>query len=144
MNSSNRCPPGPPAIVVPLLGDLALGENEDAIRVAERRQPVGHEDRRSFRAGIDDGLLYLPFAEIVEGRGPFIENQNRRVLEEHLGNRDALPLPPESCCKTLTQRLKGSDMKWDADNAEAVTALESLCESGVWKPYWEAQMPAMT
>ena len=52
--------------------------------------------------------------------------------------------PTESCCKTLTQRLKGSGMKWDADNAEAVMALESLRESGLWKPYWETQMPAMT
>ena len=48
--------------------------------------------------------------------------------------------PTESCCKTLTQRLKGSGMRWDADNAEAVMALESLRESGLWKKYWETRM----
>ena len=52
--------------------------------------------------------------------------------------------PTESCCKTLTQRLKGSGMRWDADNAEAVMALESLRESGLWKTYWQTQMPAVT
>jgi hypothetical protein len=45
--------------------------------------------------------------------------------------------PAESCCKTLTKRLKGSGMRWDADNAEAVMALESLRESGLWKAYWQ-------
>jgi hypothetical protein len=49
--------------------------------------------------------------------------------------------PTESCCKTLTQRLKGSGMRWDADNAEAVMALESLRESDLWKTYWQTQMP---
>ena len=47
--------------------------------------------------------------------------------------------PTESCCKTLTQRLKGSGMRWDADNAEAIMALESLRESGLWKTYWPTQ-----
>ena len=47
--------------------------------------------------------------------------------------------PTESCCKTLTQRLKGSGMRWDADNAEAIMALESLRESGLWKTYWLTQ-----
>ena len=50
--------------------------------------------------------------------------------------------PTESCCKTLTQRLKGSGMRWDADNAEAVMALESLRESGLWKTYWQTLLPA--
>jgi len=49
--------------------------------------------------------------------------------------------PTEACCKTLTQRLKGSGMRWDADNAEAIMALESLRESGLWKTYWQTQLP---
>jgi hypothetical protein len=52
--------------------------------------------------------------------------------------------PTESCCKTLTQRLKGSGMRWDADNAEAVMALEALRESGLWKAYWQSLLPATT
>ncbi len=41
--------------------------------------------------------------------------------------------PMESCCKTLTQRRKGSGMRWDADNAEAIMALEALRESDLWQ-----------
>ena len=49
--------------------------------------------------------------------------------------------PTESCCKTLTQRLKGSGMRWDAANAESLMALESLRESGLWKTYWQTLLP---
>lgn len=52
--------------------------------------------------------------------------------------------PTESCCKTLTQRLKGAGMRWDADNAEAVMALESLRQSGLWKIYWQTLLPNTT
>ena len=38
--------------------------------------------------------------------------------------------PTEATCKTLTARLKGSGMRWDADNAEALMALEALTQSG--------------
>jgi len=34
--------------------------------------------------------------------------------------------PTEATCKTLTARLKGSGMRWDADNAEAVMAVKAL------------------
>ena len=34
--------------------------------------------------------------------------------------------PTEATCKTLTARLKGSGMRWDAENAEALMALEAL------------------
>jgi hypothetical protein len=52
--------------------------------------------------------------------------------------------PTESCCKTLTQRVKGSGMRWDGVNAEAVMALEALRESGAWKPYWQTLLPRKT
>jgi hypothetical protein len=34
--------------------------------------------------------------------------------------------PTKATCKTLTARLKGSGMRWDADNTEAIMALEAL------------------
>lgn len=48
--------------------------------------------------------------------------------------------PTEATCKTLTARLKGSGMRWDADNAEAVMALEALHQSGLWNQYWRTDM----
>ena len=50
--------------------------------------------------------------------------------------------PTESCCKTLTQRLKGAGMRWDADNAEAIMALEALRESDLWQTYWRTRLTA--
>jgi len=50
--------------------------------------------------------------------------------------------PTEATCKTLTARLKGSGMRWDADNAEAVMALEALSQSGLWKNYWQTLLPS--
>jgi hypothetical protein len=48
--------------------------------------------------------------------------------------------PTEATCKTLTARLKGSGMRWDADNAEAVMAVEALTQSGQWDLYWQSQL----
>lgn len=50
--------------------------------------------------------------------------------------------PTEATCKTLTARLKGSGMRWDAGNAEAVMALEALMQSEQWQSYWRTQLPA--
>ncbi len=52
--------------------------------------------------------------------------------------------PTEACCKTLTQRLKGSGLRWDADNAEALMALESLRQSDLWQKYWTSRLPQTT
>lgn len=49
--------------------------------------------------------------------------------------------PTEACCKTLTQRLKGTGMRWDPGNAEAIMALEALRQSGLWKTYWGTVRP---
>ena len=48
--------------------------------------------------------------------------------------------PTEATCKTLTARLKGSGMRWDADNAEALLALEALTQSGQWDLYWQSRL----
>jgi hypothetical protein len=44
--------------------------------------------------------------------------------------------PTESMCRATTERIKGVGMRWDADNAEALMALEALDQSGEWKAYW--------
>jgi hypothetical protein len=50
--------------------------------------------------------------------------------------------PTESLCGTLTDRLKGSGMRWDKDNAESVMALASLYHSGLWRSYWKSERAA--
>ena len=44
--------------------------------------------------------------------------------------------PTESFCGSLTERLKGSGMRWDKDNAESVMALASIYCSNQWDKYW--------
>jgi hypothetical protein len=50
--------------------------------------------------------------------------------------------PTESFCGTLTRRLKGRGMHWDADNAEAMMTLASLYYSNLWSDYWTRQRAA--
>jgi hypothetical protein len=46
--------------------------------------------------------------------------------------------PTESQCGQLTRRLKGSGRRWDPSNAEAMMALASLDQSGLWETYWKS------
>jgi hypothetical protein len=48
--------------------------------------------------------------------------------------------PTESMCKATTLRIKGVGMRWDADNAEAIMALEALDQSGAWQSYWDSRL----
>ena len=52
--------------------------------------------------------------------------------------------PTEATCKTLTARLKASGMRWDSDNAEAIMALEALCQSDQWESYWRSELQQTT
>ena len=59
--------------------------------------------------------------------------QYPRFLEQgrHIGSG-----PTESMCRATTERIKGVGMRWDADNAEALMALEALDQSDEWEVYW--------
>ena len=50
--------------------------------------------------------------------------------------------PTEAFCKTLTSRLKGSGMRWDKPNAEAIMTLAALEHSHLWPTYWTYQRKA--
>lgn len=50
--------------------------------------------------------------------------------------------PTESFCGCLTKRLKGSGMRWDTDNAEAVMALASIYCSNQWNRHWRSRNKA--
>lgn len=44
--------------------------------------------------------------------------------------------PIEAMCKATTRRIKGPGMRWDADHAEGMMALEALHQSNLWDRYW--------
>lgn len=54
--------------------------------------------------------------------------------------RDIGSGPTEGKCKTSVARLKGSGMRWDPDNAEAVAALEALRDTRRWLGWWTLQV----
>ena len=48
----------------------------------------------------------------------------------------------EAFCKTLTARIKGSGMRWNVRNAEAMMTLAALDHSHLWDTWWEQQRRA--
>jgi hypothetical protein len=46
--------------------------------------------------------------------------------------------PMESQCRVVPDRVKGPGKRWDADNAEAVMALEAVHQSRQWSALWRA------
>jgi hypothetical protein len=49
--------------------------------------------------------------------------------------------PTEACCKTLTQRLKGFGMRWDADNSEAIMPWNRCAKAASGKPIGKSNFP---
>ena len=76
-----------------------------------------------------------------------------RSLREYVGKRVAMTDypsfrrlgydcgsgPTESHCGTLAHRLKGSGMRWDPENAEAMMGLAAIYHSGLWQTYWNIE-----
>ena len=124
--------------------EAMLGQVADAIMA----HPMGRSSRaarprsatcsapasRRSRSDCRDGLLNYVCEHRDRIRNPEF---NKNGWQIGIG-------PTESCCKTLTQRLKGAGMRWDADNAEAIMALEALRESGLWKTCWQTLLPQKT
>jgi hypothetical protein len=90
--------------------------------------------------------------ELVTWKGP-LRGRKRQAAEQLLGyvtdRREMIQYPEfleqgrhigsgptESMCRATTERIKGVGMRWDADNAEGLMALEALDQSGEWKGYW--------
>ena len=48
--------------------------------------------------------------------------------------------PMESQCRVVPDRIKGPGKRWDADNAEAVMALEAVQQSDLWAKLWRIEL----
>lgn len=69
--------------------------------------------------------------DYVTDRRPMIQYPEFLAQGRHIGSG-----PTESMCRATTERIKGVGMRWQADNAEALMALEALDQSGEWNVYW--------
>ncbi len=74
--------------------NAAVIEDQNAVGFTERAEPVGDQNDRAIGPGRGDGSLDQAFTDVVERRRSFVQNQNRRVLEENARQRDPLLLPP--------------------------------------------------
>lgn len=89
--------------------------------------------RGGKRAGADRLLHYVA--------------ERKEMMRYAEWERDGLHIgsgPVESMCKVTTQRVKGPGMRWDAENAEAMMALEALEQSGLWDRYWAQALAGVT
>jgi hypothetical protein len=71
---------------------LPVIEDDDPVGALHGGQPMGDDDRRPaahcrFQRRLHDALAFR-----VEAAGRFVEQQQRRVLEDRTGDGDALPL----------------------------------------------------
>lgn len=75
-------------------------------------------------------LLLLNY---ISERDDMIRYKEFREVGRQIGSG-----PTESMCKATRQRVKGRGMRWNADNAEALMAIEALEQSGGWQAYWDS------
>ena len=92
-----------------------------------------HETRRSMRSAAKREALRR-LEQYVAKRAEMLDYPT--FLKEGF---DIGSGPTEAFCKTLTSRLKGSGMRWDRPNAEAMMALAALGHSHLWEAYWTRQ-----
>ena len=76
-----------------LLGDALFRDDDDAVRILDRRESMGNDERRAALRQLGQRLLNRRFGLRIQRRCRLIENENRRILQEHARNREALLLP---------------------------------------------------
>ncbi len=75
--------------------DLSIGNDQNLIGMADGVQPVG-DDQQSFTpAELTDGFLDAAFIVGVDAGSGLVENNDRGILQNTPGDRDALCFPPE-------------------------------------------------
>ena len=111
-------------------GDLLHGFKHDGFEAAWQKLLDWRGGLPRSRRKAADRLLGY-----VGERRDMIKYPELRAKDWQIGSG-----PTEATCKTLTARLKGSGMGWDADNGEAIMALEALTQSGEWELYWASQL----
>ena len=66
--------------------------HHDLVRIAHRREPVGDDEGGAAPHQLADGVLHQALGFRIERAGRLVEQQDRRVLQEGAGERDALAL----------------------------------------------------
>jgi hypothetical protein len=107
---------------------LHTAKHEGYEPVWERLLELRKNTRGQTRRKAADGLLHY-----VSDRREMIRYPEFLAHGWQIGSG-----PMESQCRVVPDRVKGPGKRWDADNAEAVMALEALHQSRLWPAYWQA------
>jgi hypothetical protein len=120
-------------------GDETPAGQEWAARLLHTAKHQGYEALRDALVAWKATQRGVKKRQAAEGLLGYVTDRREMVAyPEYLAaGRQIGSGPTESMCKATTARLKGVGMRWDADNAEAVMALEALEQSGEWKAYWQ-------
>jgi hypothetical protein len=76
------------------LGDAAVMEDEDLIGGGDGLQSVGDDEQGAVGGERTESIVEERFDLGVDGGGGFVEQHDRRVLEQGAGDRDPLSLAP--------------------------------------------------
>ncbi len=93
-------------VVGPIFHEPPRFNRDDAIGVADRREPVRNDEHGPSSGNLAHVALNDVFALIVERAGCLVEDKNSGIGDERAGNGDTLALPPKgsrrarqpSCC----------------------------------------------
>ena len=83
--------------------DAAAVHDHDAVGLQYRRQPVGDDQRGAALHQSFQCVLHRAFALRIEGTGRFVQQQDRRVLQQRAGDDDALLLAAGQARAALAQ-----------------------------------------
>ena len=75
-----------------LFDDLSVKDNQDLIRISDCRKTMSDDDRGSAGLQRIQSLLDQSLRDIVQSTCSFIQNEDRRILEEDSGDRKTLIL----------------------------------------------------
>ena len=76
-----------------LFDDAAIFQNYNYVSRFNSRQPMRNNQRGSACHNLHQRSLNMLLRFVIQSRGRFVHNQNRRIFEKRPRNRYALPLP---------------------------------------------------
>src|SRR5207244_9210883 len=79
-------------VVVADFHDMAVLEDEDTVGVAQGAEAVSDEDGGALVVREAECALDVALADVVQGAGRLVENEDGGLLEENAGNGQALAL----------------------------------------------------
>ena len=95
-------------VVAPHFHDVAPLEHDDRIGATNGREPMRDHKRRAIQQERGERVLHQALRFRVERRGRFVQDQDRRVLEQGAGDRQPLALPAQRAAARARRSWCGS------------------------------------